>query len=726
MRGEPTVKKQLYNSEISISFLNVCGLQSKLLFPEFESYLNTHDIIGVAETKTCEDDMITFPNYSYFSKHRKHYIRRSGGLGIFLKENILPFIEVIDIDSEFLMLLKISHVLTTKDQDLFIAFVYLPPEGSDYSNNDSMSEIESVLLPYIENCKYFYIMGDLNARTSNSTEYFEIEIDSISTEQYGIDDDVISYMNNVQELQNHKINLSRQSQDRIRNNYGNKLLQLCRNNNLYICNGRLNGDLIGAFTCTKGSVIDYLIANIDGLLSVNNFTIHDFSPLCSDVHCAISFVIKAYIFTRQNDIILHKHKRWEPSKRESFINNIIKNKINELNLMLENSRDCLLDKSIIDDFASKIKDIFHQSAKKSFKSYTFLSKKVKHSKPWFGLQCQKNRKKYQTARKNNNIQKSNASKRIMINASKKYKATVKKYYSNHIVGLQNKIRKLRTEKPKDYWKLINSINKKAENIPIEINDMFDYFKTINKDDDYEDASVDTATPEIFFNLADFENGEDFNTSQSSLNNPINESEINIAIKALKLNKACGTDGIVNEYIISTKNIMMPIYIKLFNIIIESGIVPSDWVKGNIIPIYKNKGNKTEPANYRPITLLSCIGKVFTSILNTRLNKYLEENRILNETQSGFRKEYSTIDNIMVLYSLIEYFKSKKNKLYCCFIDFTKAFDNVWRAGLWQKLLKHGINGKIINVIQNMYKEIKSCITVNGSSSGFFSCEKGVR
>ena len=80
---------------------------------------------------------------------------------------------------------------------------------------------------------------------------------------------------------------------------------------------------------------------------------------------------------------------------------------------------------------------------------------------------------------------------------------------------------------------------------------------------------------------------------------------------------------------------------------------------------------------------------------------------------------------MVLYSLIEYFKSKRNKLYC-FIDFTKAFDNVWRAGLWQKLLKHGINGKIITVIKNMYKQIKSCITVNGSTSGFFNCEKGVR
>ena len=97
-----------------------------------------------------------------------------------------------------------------------------------------------------------------------------------------------------------------------------------------------------------------------------------------------------------------------------------------------------------------------------------------------------------------------------------------------------------------------------------------------------------------------------------------------------------------------------------------------------------------------------------------------------ENQSGFRKEYSTLDNIFSLYSLLEYYKSKKRKLYCCFIDFTKAFDNVWRIGLWQKLLKEGIHGKILNVIKNMYAEIKSCILLNGTQSEYFNCEKGVR
>ena len=240
------------------------------------------------------------------------------------------------------------------------------------------------------------------------------------------------------------------------------------------------------------------------------------------------------------------------------------------------------------------------------------------------------------------------------------------------------------------------------------------------------ANIDEQIPEVLIDIPNPENNEAFCLSKEALNSPISENEINAAIKLLKLNKSSGIDEILNEYIITTKNIFMPTYKILFNIILDNGIVPSDWTKGNIIPIYKNKGSKNDPANYRPITLLSCIGKVFTSILNSRLTKFLEVNEILNETQSGFRKDYSTTDNIMALYSLIEYFKSKKQKLFCCFVDFTKAFDNVWRVGLWKKVLKHGIEGKILNVIKNMYSEIKSCITINGISSVYFTCDKGVR
>ena len=116
--------------------------------------------------------------------------------------------------------------------------------------------------------------------------------------------------------------------------------------------------------------------------------------------------------------------------------------------------------------------------------------------------------------------------------------------------------------------------------------------------------------------------------------------------------------------------------------------------------------------YRPITLLSCIGKLYTAILNNSLTAFLETSNIPNETQSGFRKGYSTIDMI-VLHLLIEYLKSKKKKLFCGFNDFAKAFDNVWRIGLWKKMLDAGISGKCFDVITNLYNGIKSCVFING-------------
>ena len=114
-----------------------------------------------------------------------------------------------------------------------------------------------------------------------------------------------------------------------------------------------------------------------------------------------------------------------------------------------------------------------------------------------------------------------------------------------------------------------------------------------------------------------------------------------------------------------------------------------WTVGVIRPIYKKKGSPADPDNYRAITIVSNIGKLFTSILNKRLNNI----ELITKVQAGFRKGYSTLDNIFILHSLISIYLSYGKKLHCTFIDFKKAFDTVWRLGLWQKLIKNNISGK---------------------------------
>ena len=71
----------------------------------------------------------------------------------------------------------------------------------------------------------------------------------------------------------------------------------------------------------------------------------------------------------------------------------------------------------------------------------------------------------------------------------------------------------------------------------------------------------------------------------------------------------------NEFITSTSDVFLSLYVDLFSLIFTSGIIPDTWLAGNIVPVYENKETTTDPKNFRPITILSCFGKLFTSVMN---------------------------------------------------------------------------------------------------------------
>ena len=125
-------------------------------------------------------------------------------------------------------------------------------------------------------------------------------------------------------------------------------------------------------------------------------------------------------------------------------------------------------------------------------------------------------------------------------------------------------------------------------------------------------------------------------------------------------------------------------------------------------------------------MLSCIGKLFTSIINERLSKFLNNNDLLGEEQAGFREKYSTIDHIFVLHSVLDLYLSQKERMYVAFIDYKKAFDSIDRTSLWYKLIQNNIRGKVFRVIRNMYANLKSCVVNNNETSDFFKCNIGVR
>ena len=171
---------------------------------------------------------------------------------------------------------------------------------------------------------------------------------------------------------------------------------------------------------------------------------------------------------------------------------------------------------------------------------------------------------------------------------------------------------------------------------------------------------------------------------------------------------------------------MGVLTKIFNIVFQIGHMPHEWVIGIIKPIYKNKGDINDPDNYRGINLLSCFGKLFTSILNDRLTTYINLNEMMSEAQAGFRKGYSKTDQIFTLKCIVELCLCQGRRLFCTFVDYSKAFDSINRATLWKKVFSYGITGKVIDVITNMYKSIKSCVMDSGIQSDFFESHVGVR
>ncbi len=154
---------------------------------------------------------------------------------------------------------------------------------------------------------------------------------------------------------------------------------------------------------------------------------------------------------------------------------------------------------------------------------------------------------------------------------------------------------------------------------------------------------------------------------TALNCLFTNDEMQNCISKLKTVKSGGADEIVNEHIKSTIDLMMPVYVKLFNKVLITEEVPEDWLVSLIVPIFKQKGSKTDC--YKGITFLSRLDKLFTSTLNEQLYTFCENNDVLKEIQACFRKGYSTMDHMFVLKHIMDLFISKKHKLYCCFEDY---------------------------------------------------------
>ena len=196
---------------------------------------------------------------------------------------------------------------------------------------------------------------------------------------------------------------------------------------------------------------------------------------------------------------------------------------------------------------------------------------------------------------------------------------------------------------------------------------------------------------------------------------VTASEIVDFIQILDLKKASGPDKISHKMLkIAPEKIAEPLQI-IFSKSLRQGKYPSSWKIAHVIAIYK-KGDASLPSNYRPISLISCVGKIMERVVYTNVYNYLVRNKLIYEYQSGFLPKHSTIHQLLELYNSI--LNSLEKKEFSCFLfcDFSKAFDKVWHRGLIHKMNSYGMKGPLIKWFENYLYQRKQKVINRATSS----------
>jgi hypothetical protein len=528
--------------------------------------------------------------------------------------------------------------------------------------------------------------------------------------------------------------MPRKTQDHVVNTNGQLLIDFLKQSGLRIANGRVAGD-IGAFTfigANGSSLIDYCL--VDKFLIDKFKTFNVSEPNILSDHCLIQFSFQTDIQLCDNDdnimddgnfICIDHIYKWDPSKREDFLQSIQNQHfLDDLQSLTNNIIYVQSDEDIdnsLSNFVTLLKSCSKPFQRKVLNRNVNSNETPSLNRIPLNDMCTEARRDYyyylNVYRKN----KSDLNRCNMVRARTLYKNSVRNFNITRAQENTKSLISARFKNAKLYWKLLKEGVVTNKPTKISCDTFLKYFEAINNPSDVffqPDEDV------IHFN-------ENFLNTEAQimfkeLDLPFTSEELKSAISELSNGRSAGPDGVINEILIHGYYAFEQYLLNLFNKILESGYFPNSWSEGYIVPVHK-KGSMDDVNNFRGITLLSTIGKLFTKLLNKRLSNWAEDYYVYTESQAGFRSKMGTNDNIFVLHGLVQHMINKNEALYCSFIDFSKCFDYLVHHNIWFKLTKLGIRGKIYTVIKSMYNCIKSRIKLeNRVSTKNFECLLGVR
>ena len=144
----------------------------------------------------------------------------------------------------------------------------------------------------------------------------------------------------------------------------------------------------------------------------------------------------------------------------------------------------------------------------------------------------------------------------------------------------------------------------------------------------------------------------------------------------------------------------------------------------MVPVFKSVGERFTAKNYRPVSLLSMVSKVFEKLVNNRIVDHLEKCGLFSDFQYGFRSSRSTADLLTVVSDRIARAFNRSGVTRAVALDISKAFDRVWHAGLLYKLKSYGISGQIFGLISSFLSNRRLRVVLDGKSSQEYSINAG--
>ena len=196
------------------------------------------------------------------------------------------------------------------------------------------------------------------------------------------------------------------------------------------------------------------------------------------------------------------------------------------------------------------------------------------------------------------------------------------------------------------------------------------------------------------------------------------------ITNLDSSKASGPDCIPVVVLKNCEPELSHILAKLFNNCLKESCFPDCWKVSSVIPVFKNVGERSTAKNYRPVSLLSVVSKVFEKLVNNRIVDHLEKGSLFSDFQHGFRSSRSTADLLTVVSDRVATAFNRSGATRAVAFDISKAFNRVWHAGLLHKLKHYGISGQIFGLISSFLSNRLLRVVLDGKSSQEYPVNAG--